>query len=389
MKSREIWIDYLRSFITILVVAFHAALAYTTFGYFKKEAYILSTHPIIDIQRWIGMDIFVFFNDIFFMSLMFLISGLFVFQSIQKKGSGSFLQDRFYRLFIPFVVGVTFLMLMAYYPSYHIAHADNSLKDYVVDYFTVEGWPVGPPWFIWVLFLFNIIIALIFPLIKGQLIRLSERLSKLKNKPYILLLIWVLITWIIYVPLRMIYGAYTWAGFGPFDFQKSRLLLYFGYFILGVTIGSISNDKCLFTIDSKFINNWKIWIGLAILAFLSLLIIGELIKHISHNKYLNSIQIQLIYCTIYVTSCVLSCFAFLSTFKIVADKSNVLFDSFVPNAFSIYLIHYILIIWCQFALLEINIPVILKFAITFLIVLSLGWIISYFIRKNRIINKFL
>ena len=68
MKSREIWIDYLRSFITILVVAFHAALAYTTFGYFKKEAYILSTHPIIDIQRWIGMDIFVFFNDIFFLT---------------------------------------------------------------------------------------------------------------------------------------------------------------------------------------------------------------------------------------------------------------------------------------------------------------------------------
>jgi glucan biosynthesis protein C len=34
----------------------------------------------------------------------------------------------------------------------------------VKDFFFVEQWPVGPPWFIWVLFVFNILFALIYSL---------------------------------------------------------------------------------------------------------------------------------------------------------------------------------------------------------------------------------
>src|SRR5664280_226626 len=155
MKNRVLWIDYLRSSIIILVVAHHSALAYTTFAKFNKEAYIMSTNPVVDVQRWIGLDIFVFFNDIFMMSLMFIISGVFVSASLQKKGSISFLNDRFRRLFIPFIFGVTILMLLAYYPSYYLAHGQNNIKDYIIDFFTVEHWPVGPPWFIWVCLLYT------------------------------------------------------------------------------------------------------------------------------------------------------------------------------------------------------------------------------------------
>lgn len=387
MNKREIWIDYLRAFLIILVVAHHSAMAYTTFAFYNKETYILSTNPIVDIQRWIGMDIFVFFNDIFFMSLMFLISGIFVFQSIQKKGPVSFLKDRLFRLFLPFVIGVSVLMLFAYYPAYHIGHSTNSIKDYVVDYFTAEGWPVGPPWFIWVLFLFNIVIALILPFIKNQMVALSEKLSILKNKPLTLFTMWVIVTWIIYVPMRITFGADTWTGIGPFDFQKSRLLLYFGYFMIGVIIGSISNEQSLFSFDSKLIKNWKIWIILSLIAYLSLLLVKDPLEQLLSNRQLNDIQIQLIYSTFYVISCALSCFAFISTFKAIGNKPNLFFESLVPNAFGIYLIHYILIVWCQFALLQFDIPAVLKFAITFLIVLLTSWIISHYLRKSRFIVR--
>src|ERR1700733_16035156 len=74
--DRAIWLDYLRAFITVLVVAHHSSLAYTTFASFNKQAYNDSTHPIVDTVRSGALDIFEDFNDVFFMSLMFLISGI-------------------------------------------------------------------------------------------------------------------------------------------------------------------------------------------------------------------------------------------------------------------------------------------------------------------------
>lgn len=92
------WLDYLRGFLTLLVVAHHSSLAYTTFATFNKEMYVSSTNPVVDITRWLGMDYFEDFNDIFFMALMFLIGGIFLMSSIQKKGQSSFISDRFYRV---------------------------------------------------------------------------------------------------------------------------------------------------------------------------------------------------------------------------------------------------------------------------------------------------
>ena len=36
--GRKIWVDYLRSANTVLVMAHHSSLAYTTFAFFEKKA---------------------------------------------------------------------------------------------------------------------------------------------------------------------------------------------------------------------------------------------------------------------------------------------------------------------------------------------------------------
>ncbi|HEY0273928.1 MAG TPA: acyltransferase, partial [Chitinophaga sp.] len=158
--ARSPWIDYLRSFITVLVVAHHAALAYTSFAVFNRQAYILSTHPVVDTARCGWLDFPVMFNDTYFMALMFLLSGLFAGQGLLRKGRAAFLRDRVYRLLLPFVAGVTLLMPLAYYPAWLGMGKPGGMGAYLADFFSVEAWPVGPPWFLWVLFLFNALIAL-------------------------------------------------------------------------------------------------------------------------------------------------------------------------------------------------------------------------------------
>lgn len=183
--SRNLWIDYLRSCITVLVVAHHSSLAYTTFAYFDTTTYINSTSPVVDNSRWIGMDFFVSFNDVFFMPLMFFISGLFLFRSKNKKGTKKFLYDRFKRLGIPFIVGIAFIIPIAYLPSFYLINHHFNIPLFIKDYISNQKWPVGPPWFIWILLLFNIVASLLPSIF---FIKIFNATARLIQKPFLFLL---------------------------------------------------------------------------------------------------------------------------------------------------------------------------------------------------------
>ena len=154
--ERSTGIDNLRVFITLLVLAHHAALAHTTWGIFDPGNYLMgSTAPIVDNQRWIGFDVFFSLNNTFFMSLMFLISGLFVHSSLQRKGWRLFLQDRFARLGIPFILGIMILSPLQYYPSY-LRTGPNPIGyfAYWQEMILVGPWICGPLGFVSLIFLF-------------------------------------------------------------------------------------------------------------------------------------------------------------------------------------------------------------------------------------------
>lgn len=375
--TRNWWIDHLRAFITVLVVAHHSTLSYTTFAWFNKDAYITSTHPVVDTARWKGLDIFVNFNDIFFMSLMFLISGIFVVSSLQRRSVSTFIRDRFYRLFIPFIIGVTILMLLAYYPAYYLAHGQHDIKGYIVDYFTVEAWPVGPPWFIWVLFLFNAIFALCYPIIKNGL--------------YVpkLFLSWYIITWLLYVPLAVAVNPEAWTGIGPFDFQISRMPLYFGYFMLGILIGAQGLDNGPFANGSPFVRKWPFWVFSSLAVFVFLKLSEAPLIGMVNRLELSMLQATLIYRSIWILSCMMSCIACLTTFKSLFHQTNNWWKSLSENAYGIYLVHYIFVIWCQYLLLEFQLPALVKAIITFVVAVVVSWWVTALARKNNSIRKYL
>ena len=93
--SYNVALGYLRAFVTVLVVAHHAVLAYHPFAPAPPASLLIQPRwwqafPVVDSQRWSGFILLVGFNDTFFMSPMFFLSGLFVWQSVQRKGSGRF-----------------------------------------------------------------------------------------------------------------------------------------------------------------------------------------------------------------------------------------------------------------------------------------------------------
>lgn len=389
LTNRNLWVDYLRSAITVLVIAHHSALAYTTFAKFDSTAYINSTHPIVDTTKWIGLDIFVSFNDVFFMSVMFFIGGLFLIKSIKKKGPATFIKDRMCRLLIPFLFGGTLLMLIAYFPSYYIAYKNTNCLNYIIDFFTVEAWPVGPPWFIWLLFTFNLLLLLFYPLLQKAGNKIRSWFNYFQNRPFLFIGCWIVFTWLLYVPIAYNIGAYTWTGIGPFDFQLSRLILYFGYFMLGALIGITDFNKGIFSMASAVIKKWVLWTLLALGVFVLLTIIPPTLIGAIKSGRLKPFYSWMIYYTIYVVSCTLSSIMFLSIFRKNIQTEKPWWNSLSESAYLIYLVHYVFITWVQFALLELPIHAFLKFMITFVLTLASSWAISIVLRKIKIIRKYM
>jgi glucan biosynthesis protein C len=387
--SRTLWIDYLRSFITVLVVAHHSSLAYTTFASFNKTAYITSTNPIVDSQRWVGLDIFENFNDVFFMSLMFFIAGLFLFKSIQKKGELGFSRDRVYRLLIPFLLGGTLLNLLAHFPAYRVAHDSTDVIAYVKDFFFVEQWPVGPPWFIWVLFVFNILFALIYSLRRKWESKILLFNVDWGKKPVAFIFCWFLFTFFLYVPFAFWLGTGNWTGYGPFDFQLNRILLYFGYFMLGTAVGNTAFNDSVFNPASPLVRNWKWWIFLCALTYAILTIFPATLTEMVKQNQMSELVGYLIYFSVYVASCTFSCIAFITMFRATVHSPKSWWNSLSDNAYLIYLVHYVFVIWCQYLLLEAPFPAFVKFLITFIVSVSASWAVSILIRKNAFFRKYL
>ena len=389
--GRTYWLDYLRGFITVLVVAHHSTLAYTTFAHFNPQAYIASTHPIVDDSRAFGLDVFEDFNDVFFMSLMFLISGIFVLPSLARKGSRIFLRDRFRRLFIPLMITVAFIMPAAYLASWNLAHHNWDLHAFLVDYITVEHWPGGPAWFIGILFIFNAIIGGFYLPWRATLGRWAGYLASRSSRPLGLFLRAYGLTLILYLPLVLIFGVSAWIGFGPFAFQLSRIVLYAGYFVVGMLLGAAGTGKGLLAGDSALMKYSTLWLIGCILAYSALGIAGIYIRDLEHHDYLNETQAILLYRPFWCLSCTLSCMAFLSRFHRIFRKTTIplIWESLSANAYGIYLIHYVFVLWIQYLLLPVSLPAVLKFAMTFIGALTLSWIITSLIRKIPLVGKYL
>lgn len=156
-------IGCLRAFITLLVLAHHAALAYHPFApepgaALNGPARWWQAFPVVDSQRTTLSALFTGFNDIFFMALMFFLSGLFVWTSLQRKGVAHFLRERILRLALPFIMAAAVVAPIAYYPTY-LQTGGRGVAGFWQQWRSLGNWPAGPAWFIWLLLAFDIFAA--------------------------------------------------------------------------------------------------------------------------------------------------------------------------------------------------------------------------------------
>lgn len=379
-------IGYLRMFIVLLVVAHHAVLAYHPYApappaSLVEQPRLWQAFPIVDSHRWSPFSIFVSFNDIFFMSLMFLLSGLFVWPSLTRKGSAIFLRDRALRLGLPFLVAAALVAPLAYYPTYLQTGATSGFAGFWQQWHSLGTWPAGPAWFLWLLLAFDCVAAFLYRLTP----RWGEVIGRLSRqawyRPFAFVWMLVGVSTIAYLPMELAFNPFAWSSFGPFTFQTSRLLHFAVYFMAGVGLGAYGIERGLLASDGALAGRWFRWLSAALLTFAGAIIV-IIVAITTRTRFW-----EVVGDFAFVVSCAVSSFAFLAVFVRFARHRVAILDSLTANAYGIYLVHYAFVSWLQYELLPASVPAVAKAAIVFFGAVLLSWGSTAVLRRIPMVRR--
>ena len=377
--GRNAAFDYLRSLGVLLVLLHHAVLAYVTFGFLNPMDPMQTFSPIVDSAKWAGFDRIALLNDTFFMPLLFFISGLFVWQSLQRRGVLHFLYARLIRLGIPLIVGLVVIIPVAFYPTM----IENSLVygvskgfgTFWLDYVCAGFNPPGPFWFVWLLLAFDVLASFWFAFLRVTDLKSTRARNPVLDNPLLFAAVLIGLSFAVYLPMRLAFAPGQWAGVGPFRMEVVRVFVYLLYFGMGVAIGARGLARSAFRADGPFARHWWAWLLAGAGAYGVLTWIYGSAPTSPWGKYIFLIEMGLV---------VLGLTAlFLKAFR----RPIRVLDSLGRNSYGIYLIHYLVIIWLQYAVLRIDLPVAAKFAIVFVGGIAICWGVTAAVRRIRTVAR--
>jgi len=296
------------------------------------------------------------------MSLFFFLSGLFVWPSLERKGTLTFLHGRILRLGLPFALVVALLIPLATYPAYLQTAIEPSFTAFWRHWLALPFWPCGPMWFLWLLLAADFAAVRLhnfLPRWADALVRFSSSAGAHPVRYFAGL---VVASAVAYVPLALVFTPSAWAAFGPFGFQLSRPLHYAVYFFAGARIGACGIERGLFAPDGPLVRRWHVWVVAApgsLLAWMGLTALTMMVAGAP------SLILQIIDDLSFVLACFSSCFAVLAVVLRFAGRRLPLLDGLKRDAYGMYLVHYVFVVWLQYALLGIELPAVIKAAIAF------------------------
>lgn len=152
---RKIYIDNLRWILILLLIPYHAAMAWNTWG---EPNYIYFENNQI-------ISIIVVFLSPYFMPCLFLITGISTKLALQKRTYRQYISERFKKLMIPFIFGTLLIMPPMTYMAdkFNYGYSGNFFQHYGIFFAKFTdltgadgGFSVGHLWFLLYLFIISL-----------------------------------------------------------------------------------------------------------------------------------------------------------------------------------------------------------------------------------------
>jgi surface polysaccharide O-acyltransferase-like enzyme len=195
---------------------------------------------------------------------------------------------------------------------------------------------------------------------------------------------------LVYVPMELVFGADNWVTLGAFSFQASRLLLYAIYFLAGILIGAVGTESGILARNAGLARRWPIWLSAGLAAYalrLAIIIMLILPVAVAHRPLPLTLRLlsdlSLVLCSSTIS------FTFIALFRRFSIAHQPALDSLSSSSYGMYLIHYPVVVWLQFALLAVALGPITKGSIVFVGAVALSWGIVVVLRRVPVIARVL
>jgi glucan biosynthesis protein C len=391
VDQRLHYIDHLRGFMFIVMAIDHAL-----------HAYALNWKRFWFFRDYEGSTIFdgIYLHDqSIIMPMLFFIFGMFVIPSLLRRGLLGYLKERFFRLGIVYVLGVIFIVPMLSYPKYETYDEPGiGYFEFWKDIFFGERIQAGPYWVVHAILGFTLLLLIIYyiipPLYKG----ISRFFKWCIRNPMAGYITFGVISSLIFGISDLIWGAPWWTNFGGlFSLQSARMIMYIVYFLGGSVLmnsGVLQDEEFM----GKFANQWPKFLGLYVIlaaTYMSYSVINyeaafnEVTRQfvadqggwIQARSGLWSILLEygtpvLLRTTLHGFLCMTQVLLLLSIFKKFFDTATPAWTSLARNGFGIFIIHDPIVVWMQYYLINVHIPIVVKFILCTIIPISLAWLIS-------------
>ena len=176
-----------------------------------------------------------------------------------------------------------------------------------------------------------------------------------------------------YVPLALAFSPWDWASFGPLSLQQSRPLHYAIYFFAAFAIGSYGLDRGLLRGEGPLARHWLTWLAAATICACAW---GGLTSLTLPDWNASPFAYRLAAAASYPLACATGTLAYLAIALRLLRARDHLLDSLSNNAYGIYLVHYVFVLWLQYALVGHALNAVPKMIIVFSVALVASWATS-------------
>lgn len=382
-KNRIFFIDYLRAFMVLLVVLEHAGLPYSPL--FKQTAYIG------DFGGELFFDILHYHNDAVMMPFLFMLAGMFVLPSLQRRGFLSFCQEKFRRLVIPFVLGVAFLVPPQTYFKYLVKVDPNmTYLHYLTDVFFAGHMSASGFWFLYYLFVLTFGFLILQKMMPSLKTKLGQFVLWMVEKPISGFFVFASISVVLLTIGDLFWGPFWWLGFADlFYVRGSRFLVKIFFFLVGIGL----SEAMVFQrteLTQKIQESWPRWLALVLMVgamYMSYSILNfeeaytyEFLRHWrTGGTLLDGLPIILENYPVLIRTTLLGVFMstltvfYFTMFLKFLNQPSVIWMSLAASSFGIYIFHEPIQVGLTYLFYQVDLSDYLKFLIVVGISGGVSW----------------